>query len=139
MKAKLFVTLILSFAMIFLLSACGGRINGIDSPVTVDDTELQITSAKLQDTIDIGTQTLRPSSSGDTILSVTASSSKENPKLEVSVTDNNGRSDTPSVTQSSSGDGKTSVTWFIGVSKAADSFTFHLPGDIAVPLDSLLK
>lgn len=137
MKAKQIFILIFTLSLVILLSACGG-VKGIDSPLEVGEVQIQITSAELQDTLDLGSQTLRPSSAGDVILSVTSSTSTENPAIEVSVTDENGRSDTPSVTQSTTSEGKSTLSWYFGVSKSAKSFTLHLPGEVAVPLDSVL-
>jgi hypothetical protein len=139
MNRKLIFSLIFLFSLVFALSACAGGVKGIASPLQVGDVNLQLTEAKLQDTVELSGQTLSPSSTGDIILSVTASSSKETPDLEVSVTDEDGRIDTPSVSQSVNSEGKTSLTWFFVVSRGSEKFTLHLPGDIAIPLDSLLK
>jgi hypothetical protein len=135
-KSKL--ALLILIVLLLLLAGCGGT-QGIDSPIEVDGVELQLVSAELADTLDMGSQELRPSSAGDTILSVKASSSVDNPQIKVSVTDESGRVDTPSVVQSESASGEYSVTWIFGVSKSAKSFTLMLPGEIKLKLDSLLK
>lgn len=135
---KKYAYLIFLFALLFLLAACGST-KGIDSPIEVDGVQIQLLSAELTDTLDLGTQRLNPSFAGDTLLSVEASSSIDNPQIKVSVTDENGRVDTPAVVQSISADGEYSVTWIFGVSKSAKNFTLNLPGEINLALDSLLK
>lgn len=138
MKTKQTYILIFILSLMFLLSACGGKVTGIDSPLEVGDVQLQITSVKLQNTVDIGQQVLHPASAEDTILSITATTSTENPDLKVSVTDKGGRTDTPSVTESTFRKDKSTLTWYFGVSREADSFILQLPGEIVVPLDSML-
>ena len=59
--------------------------------------------------------------------------------LVVSVTDENGRTESPSVTQTLTMSDEITMTWLFGVSKTAQSFTLNLPGEITIPLDSLLK
>lgn len=135
---KKYAYLIFLLTLLLLLVACGGT-PGIDSPVDIDGVQIQLLSAELADTLDLGTQGLKPSSAGDTILSVEASSSIDNPQIKVSVTDENGRVEPPPVVQSISADGEYSVTWSFIVSKSAKNFTLNLPGEINLALDSLLK
>lgn len=138
MKAKQILIRMFVLSLVILLAACAGKIQGIDSPLEVDGVQIQLTSAKLQDSMELGTDTYQANSAGDTILSVTASTSENNPPITVSVTDENGRVDVPSITQSETGGGASTLTWMFGVSKSGGSFTLNLPGEVDIPLDSLL-
>jgi len=136
-KQKTFLVCILMLS--FGLSGCAAKVKGIDSPIEVGGIQLQVTSVTTQDTYDMGDQRMEPASSADTILVVEASVSEATDDLVVSVMDENGRTDSPSVTQTKTMDDEITMTWLFGVSKSAESFTLNLPGDIAIPLDSLLK
>ena len=134
------ITFLVCILMLSLwLSGCAAKVKGIDTPIEVGDIQLQVTSATTQDTYDMGDQRMEPSSAADTILVVEASVSESPVDLVVSVTDDNGRTESPSVTQTKTMSDEITITWLFGVSKTAQSFTLNLPGEIAIPLDSLLK
>jgi hypothetical protein len=136
-KQKTFLVCILMLSI--GLSGCAAKVEGIDTPIEVGDIQLQVTSATTQDTYYTGDQRMDPASAADTILVVEASVSAAPDDLLVSVTDENGRTDSPSVRQTRTMSDEITMTWLFGVSKTAQSFTLNLPSEIAIPLDSLLK
>ena len=140
-----FIGLILMTA---LLMGCGGAgaVPGIDSPLTVGDVELQITSATKQESYSVSfDQKLEPGEKGDLILAVEAAVISGHADMDVvrgwgvSVEDEDGREDTPGMTQTGTMNGEEKIVWVFAVLADSQSHTINLPEGKKVPLDSLLK
>ncbi len=119
---------------------------GIDTPITVEGVQVQLTSAARQDSYKSATGTHRPRQASDELLVIeaTLSGATDSQKIlawKPFTVDDTGRKDVPGISTVTSDKDKrpTKAIWIIAVAKTARSFTFHLPGDKTVNLAPLLS
>jgi len=128
---------IVTTLLLAALSGCSGPTAGIDSPITVSDTEFQVFYADFNKRIaSIG--------EFDKVLLVKAevlSGDADPLGWEVWITDENGRKFHPGIKMwpgTAGPNDNPTIVWNFGVSKDSKSFTLHLPGDKTIVLDSLI-
>jgi predicted small secreted protein len=134
---KLFRVIFVLALAAALLTACA-TVKGISSPIDVDGTKMQVTSVKLQDSIETGGQVSRPSSADKTLLLVDVSLSQK-ATLNATVTDKNGNTIKPAMMTTTLSGNKNSAGWVFVVNKGEKSFTLNLPGSQTIVLDSMIK
>jgi len=114
-------------------------------PLSIEGIDLRLTSATRRDRYVSGDQTFLPGAPGDTFLVIRGTFEGNSDRLlefEVSVVDENGRRDVPSVTVTdvnlTEGQGMGDVEWALAVSESSSSFTFDLPEGNSVDVTLLL-
>ena len=148
MKNKIYRNVVLILFFAFVLQGCkAAGIAGIDEAVTIDGVDFIVTDVVRTNEYTSGNQVSRPQSSDDTLLIVQAdlSTGYEDFKQKgwtISFVDENGRSDTPSITSFMSGtingESRNILELVFAVDKGSDSFTLIIP-DNEIVLDSLLS
>jgi hypothetical protein len=141
---------ILSFQVAILIivgvTACIST-PGIGSPIMIDGTEFQVTSASMQDSYRVANEEYSPASGYDAFLIVEAETPPTGVDVEISdwevqVQDENGRIDDPSITRVVSGIVDTQegnfLEWAFVVYKDAQSYTLVIQG-YEIVLDSILE
>jgi len=119
---------------------------GIDTPITVEGVQVQVTSAKRQASYTSVGRTHRPTRASDELLVIEATlsggtDSQPILKWQVFTIDETGRKDVPGVSSvtSDKDERPTKATWVIAVAKTSRSFILHLPGDKTIDLAPLLS
>jgi hypothetical protein len=118
---------------------------GDGQALSIQGIDLRLTSATRRDRYVSGDQTFLPGAPGDTFLVIRGTFEGNSDRLlefEVSVVDENGRRDVPSVTVTdvnlTEGQGVGDVEWAFAVSESSSSFTFDLPEGNSVDVTPLL-
>jgi len=148
MKSKsLFYIVLLVFFVLITQGCKATGIAGIDKPITIDGIEFIVSDVARKNEYSTGNQVNRPKSSGDIVLIVQADVSAGNEEFmqyewNISVIDENGRRDTPSITSFMSGiiggENRNVLELIFAVDENSDSFSLILP-DNEIVLDSLLS
>ncbi|MGH2673350.1 MAG: hypothetical protein ACRDHC_10270 [Actinomycetota bacterium] len=114
--------------------------------LSIQGIDLQLTSATRMDRYVSGDQTFLPGAPSDTFLVIRGTFEGSSDRLlefAVSVVDENGRRDVPSVTVTdvnlTEGRGEGDVEWAFAVSDSSSSFTFDLPEGNSVDVTPLLE
>lgn len=148
MKNKIFrIVMLLMFFAFFMQGCKAAGIAGIDEPITIDGIDFIVSEVVRTEEYTSGNQVSRPQSSDDILLIVQADLSTGYEEFKqkgwnISVVDENGRSDTPSMTTFMSGiisgENRNILELIFAVDEDSDSFTLIIPGNEIV-LDSLIS
>jgi hypothetical protein len=118
---------------------------GIDTPITVEGVQLQLTSAKQQSNYQSATRRYKPTKATDIFLVIEGEVDSGNlqsiSKWGAYVTDEDDRQSKPSITTFSApkDDKPGRVVWVIVVSRSSQSFTLHLPDEQEIDLGPILE
>lgn len=136
----------LSAVLMVLLSGCGGGTAGVDTAITVDDVEVQVTAALTRDSYSTGQSEFSPSSRSDTLLIVSADVTNATDDFDaadwdVIAEDEAGRTADPDLrisrTGTFEGAERHSLTWVFAVTRTSQQFTLSIEGQ-EVDLTALL-
>jgi|GEM_PF-3526446 len=124
-------------------TATPNPIPGIDIPVIVNGLDVQITSARFEESYKAMDRTFRVSKTGEILLVVKGfcltSDMGKTKNWKVTITDELGNSKPSSITVTSTKDERLELTWVFVVSKNSNTFTLHLPGGQIIDLSTIFN
>jgi len=133
---QIHLSVCLVFALVLNLAGagCSGPVAGIDDPIGVKSTEIQVVKAAFNENI---------ASTGGmnkvVLVTIQVISGSQNPMdWDVWLTNQKGEKFTPGIKMGPwPGEQYLEYTWNFGVSEDSSSFTLHLPDDTTIALDSI--